>query len=473
MPLITPRRRFLITAPLALFLPAGLLTYLGLSLLQGVEDRYVDQVNNAVEEIIGSVRNRSNDNIQNILLQQFKYTFQTRILNSNLFDSIVSGEVKSVTIEEPFPYISEIFLYEPRSGIVFLSRAPGLEDAGVWTIMESYSPSFANRLTSDIEVEHETYTGYISIPELSAIDTINFMTYPDELYVPEEQRELVLYVWSENEKSEKRDQSNWFAYGFTFDFEYINNEFFPDLLDNMRQREPFADLRYPVEIEDRITGERIPSIRFEFGTPNTYTFRESDKHHARTFSDKFPWYFIHFSDITGEDIMEVAKYEKFVYYCLIAASNVIMIVGVFSALRNIARELEISEMRSDFVARVSHELRTPLGLIRLYAETLEMGRTRDEHTYKEYLRSILKESERLSHLINNILNFSQMEAETKHYALTRTNLEDVIYDVVDSMSYHMERHGFELVVEVSPDPPESILTPMRFSRRFITCYPTR
>ena len=96
--------------------------------------------------------------------------------------------------------------------------------------------------------------------------------------------------------------------------------------------------------------------------------------------------------------------------------NVIMIVGVFRCSAQY-RELEISKLRS-ILSRVSHELRTPLGLIRLYAETLEW----DERMNIQNICSILKESERLSHLINNILNFRKWKRKpsTMH---CRTNLE--------------------------------------------------
>jgi len=132
---------------------------------------------------------------------------------------------------------------------------------------------------------------------------------------------------------------------------------------------------------------------------------------------------------------------------------------LFGALRNIAKELEISDMRSDFVARISHELRTPLGLIRLYAETLEMDRTKDEDKRKEYLRSITKESERLTHLINNILNFSLIEAEKKQYSMVETQIDDVVYDTIETIQYHLERYGFNLDVNIEENLPSLYCDP--------------
>src|SRR6267143_317865 len=72
----------------------------------------------------------------------------------------------------------------------------------------------------------------------------------------------------------------------------------------------------------------------------------------------------------------------------------------------------LAKLKSDFVANVSHELRTPLSLIRLYAETLEMGRLSGPEKHQEYFRIIRKESERLSALINNILDFSRIDRKS-------------------------------------------------------------
>src|ERR1700721_1525442 len=102
-------------------------------------------------------------------------------------------------------------------------------------------------------------------------------------------------------------------------------------------------------------------------------------------------------------------------YIILGALSVFMIGGIFLTYRNISRELNLARLKSDFVANVSHELRTPLALIRLYAETLELGRINAQEKYHEYYRIIREESERLTSLINNILDFSRIEAGGKEY----------------------------------------------------------
>ena len=84
--------------------------------------------------------------------------------------------------------------------------------------------------------------------------------------------------------------------------------------------------------------------------------------------------------------------------------------GLYLVYSNVRRELHLSRLKSDFVANVSHELKTPLALIRLFAETLELGRVPSEEKAQQYYRVINKESQRLTQLINNILDFSRIEA---------------------------------------------------------------
>ncbi len=104
----------------------------------------------------------------------------------------------------------------------------------------------------------------------------------------------------------------------------------------------------------------------------------------------------------------------------------LLMSGLFFALRGARRAMRLSEMKSDFVSNVSHELRTPLSSIRVYAELLRSGRARDESLVRRYGGTIEAESRRLSRLIENILDFSRIESGRKSYRLTPTDLEMVV-----------------------------------------------
>jgi len=103
---------------------------------------------------------------------------------------------------------------------------------------------------------------------------------------------------------------------------------------------------------------------------------------------------------------------------------------------------------------VSHELKTPLALIRLYSETLELGRIPTEQKKQQYYRVINKESHRLTQLINNILDFSRIEAGRKEYQFAPTDVGDVVREVVEAYRYPIEQQGFALEVEVPDRLPE-------------------
>ncbi len=110
-------------------------------------------------------------------------------------------------------------------------------------------------------------------------------------------------------------------------------------------------------------------------------------------------------------------------------------------------------MKSDFVSNVSHELRTPLALIRLYAETLELGRITTKEKKHQYYRIIRKESERLTALINNILDFSRIEAGRKEYEFRETDIADLVRNTLDSYRYQIEQQGFAFQESIDADLP--------------------
>ena len=133
---------------------------------------------------------------------------------------------------------------------------------------------------------------------------------------------------------------------------------------------------------------------------------------------------------------------------------VVIVAGLVVTYRLVRRESEMARLKSDFVANVSHDLKTPLSVIRMFGETLEMDRVRDEPTRREYYRVITRESERLSRLIDNVLDFSRIEGGRRRYERVPTAVEPLVREVVDAFAYPLTRQGFKLDVHVAPDLPE-------------------
>jgi signal transduction histidine kinase len=132
----------------------------------------------------------------------------------------------------------------------------------------------------------------------------------------------------------------------------------------------------------------------------------------------------------------------------------VAVFGGYLLLRDVNRDVRMTEVRSQFVASVSHELKTPLTAIRMFAETLSMGRTRDEHTKAEYLETIVNESERLARLVDNVLDFSKIEQGKKIYRLRPVRLEDVAGSAARAMQFPLAQQGFQLHFSVERDLPE-------------------
>ncbi len=113
---------------------------------------------------------------------------------------------------------------------------------------------------------------------------------------------------------------------------------------------------------------------------------------------------------------------------LLLAAMVFVLILLLSAIWLFRREQAIMKLRSDFISQVSHELRTPLTQIRMFAETLLMDRARNDEERQRSLEIINRESQRLSHLVDNILQYSN-GAEPQPANLREQNLAPIVAEV--------------------------------------------
>ena len=153
--------------------------------------------------------------------------------------------------------------------------------------------------------------------------------------------------------------------------------------------------------------------------------------------------------LQGQTIDELVRERFYRNLALLAFLDLMIVAGVWFVYRTIRREMELAQLKADFVSNVSHELRTPLSLIRMFGETLEMGRVPNEEKKQEYYSTIVKESERLTGLVNNILDFSRIESGRKEYHLTNVDLNTIVKSVLSVYQAHLEHLGFILETELS------------------------
>jgi signal transduction histidine kinase len=132
---------------------------------------------------------------------------------------------------------------------------------------------------------------------------------------------------------------------------------------------------------------------------------------------------------------------------------VAMGLGVFLVAGAAAREVRVAELKSNFVASVSHDLKTPLALIQLFAETLELGRVRTPERAQEYYRIINGESKKLTRLIENILDFSRMEAGLRPYRMEPADLSESVSKVLTRMETQFAQGNFTVARKIEADLP--------------------
>lgn len=138
---------------------------------------------------------------------------------------------------------------------------------------------------------------------------------------------------------------------------------------------------------------------------------------------------------------------------MIIVMDIILLLGAWIVYRNVKSQIKLAQIRSEFVSNVSHEIKTPLALINMYSETLEMGRVPTEEKKQEYVKVINKEANRLSRMVNKILNFAKIENGKREYNFVNANINEVVEQVVSTYQHHFKNKGFEYSVNIDNDLP--------------------
>jgi signal transduction histidine kinase len=125
-------------------------------------------------------------------------------------------------------------------------------------------------------------------------------------------------------------------------------------------------------------------------------------------------------------------------------------LGLLSLWQHARALVKLAQKKDDFISAVSHELRTPLTSIRMYSEMLEKNWVKSEDKVLEYYRNMRHESERLSRLIENVLDFSRIQKGRKKYMFNLGDLNECVMDVVRMMRPYAEQHGFTIRTQLEP-----------------------
>jgi len=159
----------------------------------------------------------------------------------------------------------------------------------------------------------------------------------------------------------------------------------------------------------------------------------------------------------------------FAFSMIIFALLLILIVGSYLSTHDVQRQLEVAQLKSDFVSTVSHELKTPLTSIRLLAERLLNLKPGENAKQGEYHRLILEQSYRLSHLIGNILDFSKLEekGEKAEYNFEKVELDKLIKQSIADYPVALTRPDCKLEIDIAEDLPLFYLDKEALARAFV------
>ncbi|MBD3109653.1 PAS domain-containing protein [Bacillus sp. AGMB 02131] len=141
--------------------------------------------------------------------------------------------------------------------------------------------------------------------------------------------------------------------------------------------------------------------------------------------------------------------------------------GIVLVFHDITELKRLEQMRQDFVANVSHELRTPITSVKGFSETLLDGDLKNEKIIRDFLTIILKESERMQALIQELLELSKIENQEFKLSLTKVDLNNIVSETEKMFNRKAEKKGIDLRLELCDDPVIIDADPYRLKQIFI------
>ena len=130
-----------------------------------------------------------------------------------------------------------------------------------------------------------------------------------------------------------------------------------------------------------------------------------------------------------------------------------VVLGLYALYRMVAVQLRFAEKRNNFVSAVTHELKTPLTAIRMYGEMLRDGMVKSEATKQEYYATITAEGERLSRLVDNVMEHAKLRRGARPMTVVPTDIGKLVHEVVELMMPHIRNQGFEIKLQIDDGLP--------------------
>jgi len=334
------------------------------------------------------------------------------------------------------PYAAHLFVYSPEMGMVFRSQAERLKK----------DPAFRD----EADYLNQMFEGWFRMEFKSTAEKLahgekkGMPYYFDSDWVQRGDKKV---YQSDGLFLMKDPNTGSLAIGgVALDADYLRDQFFPEMLNDVITR----------NVSDTQT-ERNHAVMMLRGKYESAALAQSSgwdggaPEAERNLEGAFPGLTLAIK-LRGTTLAAIGERFAHISFLTLAALSLVLAGGIVLTYRSVTKEMALARLKSDFVSNVSHELRTPLSLIRLYAETLEMGRLTSPEKYQEYYCIIRKESERLTALINNILDFSRIEAGRKEYDFRETDMSELVHNTLDSYRYQLEQSGFQFEEKIDEVP---------------------
>jgi signal transduction histidine kinase len=143
-------------------------------------------------------------------------------------------------------------------------------------------------------------------------------------------------------------------------------------------------------------------------------------------------------------ITTLLKAGSGIYLFIFILIALLMVLGFVFIMYTLNVELRLNKLKSEFISNVSHELKSPLTSIRMMTEMLHHNRVKTEERKSAYYSAMLEESEHLSHLIDNILDFSRIEDDRKKYDFVDLDLDELLRNFLESTHKRLSEPGFDI-----------------------------
>ena len=421
----TDRTRLMLTLELAVVLPAAALVILSAIHLSSI------QRDKAVQAAF------QRDFNQVLAISEKQFNKRIYELMDDVRDGFPStSDACAQTMDHillSHPYVAHVFIYDPKVGLIFRSQPSRMGDAD----FQKEGSDFSNMMNNWMKVAYKE-----SAEDITHMTSDGMRHFESNWPMRGDKRsyQTVEYFMTGDSEGGKRAIA-----GIVMDADYLHDQFFPEMLDKVLSHQEEKGEKNHVAMmlhAKHESGVIAASAGWDGGYPEV----------ERNLEGAFPGLTLAIK-LPGTTLAALESHFVRVDYTILTVITLLLTAGIVMTHRNISREMALARLKSDFVSNVSHELRTPLSLIRLYAETLELGRLKSADKYHEYYSIIRKESERLTALINNILDFSRIEAGRKEYDFRETDMRELVHNTLESYRFQIEQNGFDFEEKIADDVP--------------------